>query len=129
MHFCIKKSGPLTFVDPIVSLWLVCRQFSATLIMYIAWNVRLQEMFLKKERELAKLEQDYMASIVTKGKLSSQQADWLSNEMMQKQQVARDIFTTALSKRLAAVRERKLNQKRLIESEVWKLIRTVFVAG
>jgi len=75
-------------------------------------------MFLKKERELAKLEQDYMASIVTKGKLSSQQADWLSNEMMQKQQVARDIFTTALSKRLAAVRERKLNQKRLIESEV-----------
>jgi len=38
--------------------------------------------------------------------------------MTRKQQAAREIFTGALAKRLAAVRNRKLKQKRLVESEV-----------
>jgi len=78
----------------------------------------LQELFSKKERELLKLQRDYVASIVSVGKLSSQQSDWLSNEMTQKQEAVRAIFTGALAKRLAAITSKKSKQKRLVESEV-----------
>jgi len=78
----------------------------------------LQELFSTKERELAKLQQDYVLSIVSAGKLTSQQSDWLSNEMTQKREATRKVFTGALARRLTATRDRGAKQKRLVESEV-----------
>ena len=78
----------------------------------------VQEMFSKKEQELAKLRQDCVTHVVAAGKLTSQQADWLTNEMMQKQEAVRGIFAAALSQRLAAVTDKKAKRKCLVESEV-----------
>ena len=78
----------------------------------------MQEWFSKKERELMKLQHEYVSSIVASGKLTSQQCDWLLNEMTQKRDAARKIFTDALTRRLTAVKEKSAKRKRLVESEV-----------
>ena len=78
----------------------------------------VQEMFSKKDRELAKLRQHCVAHVVAAGKLASQQSDWLTNEMTQKQEAVRGIFAAALSQRLAAVTDKKAKRKCLVESEV-----------
>jgi len=78
----------------------------------------VQEMFSKKEQELAKLWQDCVTHVVAAGKLTSQQSDWLTNEMTQKQEAVRGIFAAALSQRLAAVTDKKAKRKCLVESEV-----------
>ena len=70
---------------------------------------------------MTKLQQDYVSSIVAAGKLTSQQCDWLSNEMKQRRDAVRKIFTDALARRLAAVIEKSAKRKRLVESEVCKL--------
>ena len=78
----------------------------------------MQDSFSQKERQLAVLQQEYVSSVVAVGKLTAHQSDWLVNEMTQKGEATRKIFIAALSRRLAAVRDRSANQKRLVESEV-----------
>jgi len=93
----------------------------------------VQETFSKKEQELAKLRRDYVLSVIRAGKLTAYQSDWLSNEMRQKHEAAQTMFAAALSKRLAAVRDRSAKQKRLVESEVrrlyWKFYQTKAAVG
>jgi len=87
----------------------------------IPGDAYLQELFSKKERDFAALLQDCVLNVAKAGKLTSQRSDWLSNELRQKQEATREIFTGALSRRLAAVNEKKAKRRRLVESEVRKL--------
>jgi len=75
-------------------------------------------LFAKTEQELSGLQQGYLASIVSAGKLSRQQSDWLVNEVAQKRKATTKMFTEELTKRLAAVSDNSAKRKRLVESEV-----------
>jgi len=81
---------------------------------------RCQDFFSKKEAELAKLQQAFASSVISAGKLTSQQSDRFTTELAQRQNSARGVITTALSRRLAAVGDRRARQKRITENEVSK---------
>ena len=78
----------------------------------------VKEVSSKKEQELTKLQRDWTAHVVVAGKLTTEQSDWLAQEISRKQETCRKILCSAVSKRLAAVTDKKAKQKRLVESEV-----------
>jgi len=86
-------------------------------------------MFAKKERELARLRCDCVAHIVSAGKLTAQQSDWLTNEISQKHEAVHAVFAAALSQRLSAVNNLKAKRKCLVESEVRKAYLNTLIHG
>lgn len=123
----LKSVGILEFSVKIYEIWGTLGVHKIQFSVYgtgcgfgVILTPHLQEMFTKKERELAKLRRDCAAHAVAAGKLTTQQSDWLANEMTQKHEAARRIFADALSQRLTAVAGKKAKRKCLVEFEVRK---------